>query len=533
VLTTRAKHVNRALLHRMNRPAVKQSIRGTATSLWLVALLTAFVVVPVFLVEIPAMLDYPNHLARMYLLSAIGTPEQNPYYVVDWKLFPDLAIDLIVPAMARFMDIAAATKAFLVLSQILVVSGAVALEIAVKQRHQFAGFAAAMVLYSLPFSSGFLNFEFGTGIALWGIASWFALENWKLYTRLVVHSLFVFSLFVTHLFAFGLYCATIGFYELYCLCTQKFDLKKTAHVLTILIGPIVILLIYAILSNPEIGTGRTDWHAVSKLAIVYAWNGYSPGLSVFNVTVIFVFLYYLFKSHQLSLITQGKWIAAGFLILFIALPFRLIGSAFADVRFVIAPILILPAFLVFSPTSQIIRFLPPLVLSVIALLNAGYAATVWLAYRPEYAELKSSFALIERGAFVLISYSSDALGPLHHAPVLAVHYANAFVPSLFTAPYTPIKRQFALRERIRPDFADTRYYPPVPFSVLTAISNERALPGIPPYIACWMDDFDYLYLVGARIPNPIPGRLKAVAMGKRFTLFRIKKSLREGNMLCE
>jgi hypothetical protein len=79
------------------------------------------------------------------------------------------------------MDVAAATKAFLVLSQILVVSGAVALEMAVKQRHQFAGFAAAMVLYSLPFSWGFLNFD-GTGIALWGIASWFALENWKLST---------------------------------------------------------------------------------------------------------------------------------------------------------------------------------------------------------------------------------------------------------------------------------------------------------------------------------------------------------------
>ena len=105
------------------------------------------------------MVDYPNHLARMYLLSAIGTPEENPYYVVDWKLYPmNLAMDLIVPPMARFMDVATATKAFLVLSQILVVSGAVALEIVIKQRHQFAGFAAAMVLYSMPFSLGISQF---------------------------------------------------------------------------------------------------------------------------------------------------------------------------------------------------------------------------------------------------------------------------------------------------------------------------------------------------------------------------------------
>src|SRR5262245_36540669 len=302
-------------LHRMNRPAVKQSISGTATSLWLVALLTAFIVAPVFLVEIPAMLDYPNHLARMYLLSAIGTSQQNPYYVVDWKFLPNLAMDLIVPSMARFMNVAAATKAFLVLSQILVVSGAVALEMVVKQRHQFAGFAATMVLYSLPLSWGFLNFEFGTGIALWGIASWFAFENWRLTTRLLVHSLFVFSLFLAHLFALGLYFATIGFYELYRVRTQKFDLKKTALVLAILVGPTVILLIYAQLSNREIAGGNTNWLAASKLAIFYAWNGYSAGLSALNAIVIFVFLYYLFKSHQLSLASPGKWIAVGFSIL--------------------------------------------------------------------------------------------------------------------------------------------------------------------------------------------------------------------------
>src|SRR5262249_10109377 len=158
-----------------------------------------------------------------------------------------------------------------------------------------------------------------------------------------------------------LYCATIGFYELYRLRTQKFDLKKTPLLLAILVGPPVIFLFCATQSNTEIGAGRTDWYAISKLAILYAWNGYNPSLSVFFVIGISVFLYYLFKSRQLSLVLPGKWIAAGFLILFIALPFRLLGSAFADIRFVIAPILVMPAFLVVSPTSQITRFLPPLV----------------------------------------------------------------------------------------------------------------------------------------------------------------------------
>ena len=196
----------------MELQGTKQIPCSQATSLWLVGSITALAILPVFLVEIPAMNDYPGHLARMYLLVSIGTPDQNPYYYFYLPfIYPNLAMDIVVPIFARFMDVASATKAFLILSQILVVSGAVALEMVVKRRHEFAGFAGAAVLYCLPFAWGFLNFEFGVGLALWGLASWFALENQKPVMRLAAHAWFCFSLFVCHLVAFGLYGVTLVF----------------------------------------------------------------------------------------------------------------------------------------------------------------------------------------------------------------------------------------------------------------------------------------------------------------------------------
>ena len=87
------------------------------------------VLLPTLLVEIPAMADYPNHLARMYLLA---NPAANPYYVVSSALHPNLAMDLIVPQLARFMSVESAGRSFVLLSQLLVVSGAIALEFAVK-----------------------------------------------------------------------------------------------------------------------------------------------------------------------------------------------------------------------------------------------------------------------------------------------------------------------------------------------------------------------------------------------------------------
>src|SRR5262249_2211910 len=144
----------------------------------------------------------------------------------------------------------------------------------------------------------------------------------------------------------------------------------------------------------------------------------------------------------ISFAAEGKWIAWGLLILFILMPFRVAGSAYDDTRIATAALLILPGFLILSSETRIMRFLPPIALGALALINSGQVASVWLSYRPEYDALKSSFALLHRGAFVLVARSEappyppdDLNGPLlRYAPVLAVHYSDAFVPSLFSLP---------------------------------------------------------------------------------------------------
>src|SRR5438477_5167904 len=130
------------------------------------ALLAAASFLPVLLTPIPAMVDYPNHLARMYILSRSSAPDANPYYEVAWALYPNLAMDLLVPRMAALIGVENATRMFLLLSQFLVVSGAILLERVVKGRIHLAGFAALIVLYCLPFAWGFINFEFGLGLAV-------------------------------------------------------------------------------------------------------------------------------------------------------------------------------------------------------------------------------------------------------------------------------------------------------------------------------------------------------------------------------
>src|SRR5262245_15097368 len=231
------------------------------TRLWLAfAVLFAAALAPTFMVDIPGMVDYPNHLARMYILATNGTPDQSPYYQVRWVFCPNLAMDLIVPWLGRRIGVEPAARIFLLVSQILVVTGAIAIEWAVKGRHRLSGFAALLALYGLPFAMGFVNFEFGLGVALWGIASWLAVQDKPWPVRLAVHSLFVALIFLAHLFALGVYGLTIGCFELWRIFSRPFDLRRAVAVVGLLAAPVVVLLAMMMLSQRGIGGSKTEWH---------------------------------------------------------------------------------------------------------------------------------------------------------------------------------------------------------------------------------------------------------------------------------
>jgi hypothetical protein len=205
-------------------------------------LLAVASLLPVLLTPIPAMVDYPNHLARMYILSQNGSADANPYYEVAWALYPNLAMDLLIPQVARLISVENATRLFLLLSQLLIVGGALALERVVKGRVHLAGFAALMFLYCLPFSWGFVNFEFGLGVAFWGIAGYLAVAERAWPMRFIANALFVIALFVAHFFALGIYGATLGLYELWRAFDRKAPYRDAVLRLVLLAIPVVALL---------------------------------------------------------------------------------------------------------------------------------------------------------------------------------------------------------------------------------------------------------------------------------------------------
>ncbi len=192
----------------------------------------------------------------MFILARDGTAQAQPYYEVHWAIIPNLAMDLAVPRLGRLIGVETAARLFYLVSQILIVSGAMAIERAVKGRVQIAGYCALMFLYSMPFALGFVNFEFGLGCALWGIAGALAVEERSWRARLAAHSAIVGALFAAHMFALGIYGFTIGLNELWRARSLGARWSETFGRLAVLALPALVLVAVMLGSGGTVGAGQ-------------------------------------------------------------------------------------------------------------------------------------------------------------------------------------------------------------------------------------------------------------------------------------
>ena len=70
------------------------------TKIYLIFLIagSSLLLLPFFFIQLPPLQDYPNHLARIHILTQIKeNPALQEYYKVQWAPLPNLAMDLVIP----------------------------------------------------------------------------------------------------------------------------------------------------------------------------------------------------------------------------------------------------------------------------------------------------------------------------------------------------------------------------------------------------------------------------------------------------
>src|ERR1019366_8806290 len=72
-------------------------------SVWLAAL--AVLLLPFLLVDVPPVLDYPNHLARIFVLAHPDDPILARFYAPNWHITPNLGFDPIAMLLLRVLPV--------------------------------------------------------------------------------------------------------------------------------------------------------------------------------------------------------------------------------------------------------------------------------------------------------------------------------------------------------------------------------------------------------------------------------------------
>jgi hypothetical protein len=494
------------------------------------AIVLALLAWPILQVANPALTDYPNHLARLYIADALANPHTlGRHYFLRSGLYPYLPFDLIAGALARVVGLELAGKLFVALALAMPTIGTIALARALHGKIGLWPIVSALFAYNLLLSWGLVTFLFAAGLALVVFAGWIATEKWPWLPRLALFSILSSLLFCSHPFGFSALGLLIGAWEFGRTPAWSWaELKQTAGRLCLAgLQFIPAVVIATQVKQTDLGSSVTRFGSLSARLTALL----SPALFHIDRTEIIAFCAVIMafimalRRGVFTFDRRMTWpvavMAAGSLVM----PVFLSGVYLVHIRLPLVFVLLVIASC--RPQPQLKR--------TVALAAAAFAAVFALRVATvadrlaeadrEIAELRNAAAVIEEGARVLpvMTATRGASLPANHywhaLAYVAIDRA-AFYPLLFS-----LFNVGVVPER-EPSSAPATS--PVPFEELDSprggIEKAQRPSGQKVYWLNWRQNFDYVVLLDFGQPiDAVPHGLAFVQRGDIFAIYRIVK----------
>ncbi len=494
----------------------------------LFAAFTLLISIPIWTHPLPPLSDYVNHLARMHVMATISkNPQLASFYEIDWQVIPNLTMDLIVPLLAQVMKIYMAGQVFIVAMFALIISGTLALNRALIGRWSAMPLFAIPLLYNFVFLVGLMNYIFGIGVALWALAGWVAVRErvWPL--RFALSTASVVVLFFCHLSALGIYGIGVLSFELLRLWERRSEpwpLRGLDFVASGLPFLAAAPLLYA---SPTMQlVSSVYWDQRGKIdGLMYVFTDYSDIaafalIAVMTASMVWAIRHRVLHFHPLVFVL----IAVGGAV-YLALPRVMFDTYMTDQRVPLGVVFMLFACGDLELRRRLVR---RAAIVILMLLIAGRLIEIdynWSQLSDSTSQFRSSVRRITPGAKVFVAYADRSLGEdvrdlgLVHAACIAMIERSALVTTAFTVAG---KQVMHVRPAFR-DFVDRHDGTP-PSTAQLIVAAEHPLSNMPQFWLNWTK-FDYLYVLFTEdeAHNPDPGRLKLVADGDRFQLYKILK----------
>jgi hypothetical protein len=438
----------------MNLPD-RMSFRGFVATF---VVLFAFASLPVLLNDNLPLYDYPNHLARMYLLDALPTsPPLQHYYAIDWQPLPNLAMDLIVPLLGKVLPLAVAGKLFILLTLLLLAAGPALVHRVLFGTWSSVPLLAFLLLYGRILLWGFLNFLFGLGLALVLFAAWLALRLRPPMLRLLMAIPFFTVLYFAHLEALGVFGVLVIAYEAGIMWQRRDPARKCLVSLAVATLPLLVPVAIFVLGAPKLVDGAIGFSPLGrKFELIFTvFDAENRVLDFACLVGVVAVMAVALRRRWLSLAPAMKLPLVALGVSYLAMPTHILSAFAADHRLPLATALTLVASLRWTGTPEKIKARLMTGAAALFALRLGAILVSWHQSDRIYASLLPALDAIPEGGRLAVASPPTGVHamvtPLDHFPTLAIIRRNAFVPTLFTFPnqqpirLTPEFRRLARR----------------------------------------------------------------------------------------
>jgi hypothetical protein len=405
---------------------------------------------PIWIVAFPPLLDYPNHLARSFVLAHLNRPgfSFSQFYRSDWGLYPYLGIDAVLAVLGRILPIEAAGRVYLSLCLLAL---PLAAWFFVRQAHPeedpralWSPLWALLIAYNVFFLEGFLNFDLSIAVGFVALGLWLRWLDLRVIARWIVALVVFTALYFTHLLGFVITGMIVAVY----LAISRRPLRDW-----IWSGALALPggAFYLHSSRVGLSANKIIFHGLDdKLdSLGMIMHGYQPWLDCVSLGALAVwFLAAWWRNREFHWDRKWIFIAAFLFTLFWMIPWMWGEGSDLDIR--VLPFL----FVVILATARVGRRAKWLA-AIPLLLFATRAASMkqhFLQVQPELAGLARSFDAVPRGALVLPVVEGDRdpiERPFTHFWAYGVIRRGWFSPYLMDAPgETPMR---IIHESYTPD----------------------------------------------------------------------------------
>jgi hypothetical protein len=433
---------------------------GVLDRWWAIAVVCLIAIAPLLVVGIAPLTDLYGHLGRYAVQTELAQrPGLQPFFSYEWKLIGNLGGDILVQLFHPLLGVEGAVRATVMVTQALGALGLVLVSREVHGRVTPFALAAIPLIYGFPFNYGFINYTLSMALALLAYAAWLRLrKNGRAGLAAVWLGVAGAGIWVAHTYGWAFLGLLAGSTMLAEVWAARAHPVRAVLRIPAACWPLLLPIVPMVIWRAEsAGAAMSGWAWQFKFVwALSVLRTYWRDFDMAALAVLVMLLGWAVASRAVRF-DRGTGIAALVcLVFFLVLPFRVFGSAFADMR--LLPYAFALALLAMRPGEQAHRQASRawLVACGVALAFFGVRmATTAIAYARQDAQVQAALPALDkipraaRVAFFSVKPCRTrwALAPLDHLAGAAMARRDAFVNDQWQAPgVNPLKVSYPAAE---------------------------------------------------------------------------------------